>query len=254
MQQAALARRLRVTRADGGPPFQVVLLEGACAASLSASVAGIVGLRPSETFFLSLATDPTAVVPLTSALPDGMELAIHRVQHTAVPPAAASSGKASNAASSSRSNPPTAAGKAPATASPNLMPNSAAAPESGAPASLTQPLLAMQLSAPAQADPPADLVDSRRDSSETPKRPSSLLRRLSLGAINSEHFATKTADDAKKTEELLDGLARFNRLTTDLANERTLLAWIRTCLAAMRTACTRTPAGIEPAKTAVNWP
>jgi len=37
------------------------------------------------------------------------------------------------------------------------------------------------------------------------------------------------------TQSTLEGLERLNRLTTDLANERTLLAWIRTCLASMRT-------------------
>lgn len=33
----------------------------------------------------------------------------------------------------------------------------------------------------------------------------------------------------------LEGLERLSRLTTELANERTLLAWTRTCLAAIRT-------------------
>ena len=223
-----------MTRTDGGAPFQVVLLEGAEPAALTASVAGLVGLRQSETFFLSLASDPTAVVPLSSALPDGMELTLHRVQTNTAPAPAPT---LSDAAAASRPNPPAAtSSKAPVTASPDLMPNNAPAPDSSAPAALTQPLLAMQLSAPAQSEPPAAPEASRRESGDSPRRPS-LLRRLSLGAINAEHFASKTADtDARKTEELLDGLARFNRLTTDLANERTLLAWIRTCLAAMRTA------------------
>lgn len=39
-------------------------------------------------------------------------------------------------------------------------------------------------------------------------------------------------------DKVLTGLERLNRLSTDLANERTLLAWIRTCLAAIRTVFT----------------
>lgn len=35
--------------------------------------------------------------------------------------------------------------------------------------------------------------------------------------------------------QLIDALTRFSRLSTDLANERTLLAWVRTALAAART-------------------
>ena len=40
---------------------------------------------------------------------------------------------------------------------------------------------------------------------------------------------------ASRQEEVLEGLDRLGRLNTDLANERTLLAWIRTNLAVMRT-------------------
>ena len=47
----------------------------------------------------------------------------------------------------------------------------------------------------------------------------------------------------------LEGLERLSRLTTDLANERTLLAWVRTCLAAIRT----TFAYLEISALALGW-
>lgn len=45
--------------------------------------------------------------------------------------------------------------------------------------------------------------------------------------------ATMALAQIEKTTMIMD---RFSRLSTDLANERTLLAWMRTCMAAMRTA------------------
>ena len=47
----------------------------------------------------------------------------------------------------------------------------------------------------------------------------------------------------------LEGLERLSRLTTDLANERTLLAWTRTCLAAIRTSF----AYLEISALALGW-
>ncbi|KAL1499863.1 hypothetical protein AB1Y20_012546 [Prymnesium parvum] len=135
------------------------------------------------------------------------------------PPAAATAvAPSSSAADSSGAPPPAAGGADPLAAAVSL--------EIGPP--LTQPLLSACASAPVGGE--AARASSRRESREG-KRPS-LLRRLSLvsdGGRLSESEGTKA-------EVLLEGLERFNRLSTDLANERTLLAWIRTCLAAMRTA------------------
>eukprot|EP00435_Cladocopium_sp_Y103_P038605 s2511_g10.t1 len=38
-----------------------------------------------------------------------------------------------------------------------------------------------------------------------------------------------------QTDQLVTAMERFNRLATDLANERTLLAWLRTAMAGIRT-------------------
>ena len=40
---------------------------------------------------------------------------------------------------------------------------------------------------------------------------------------------------ANQEEDFVSGMAKMSRLSTDLANERTLLAWVRTILAIMRT-------------------
>jgi len=41
--------------------------------------------------------------------------------------------------------------------------------------------------------------------------------------------------NAELAKEMCNAMERFSRMTTDLANERTLLSWIRTTLAAIRT-------------------
>lgn len=54
-------------------------------------------------------------------------------------------------------------------------------------------------------------------------------------SIVSSKSAKEPLKIEKKKEQFVDALTRLSRLTTDLANERTLLAWIRTALASART-------------------
>ena len=46
---------------------------------------------------------------------------------------------------------------------------------------------------------------------------------------------TDVSSSAEMTTAMVSSVERLSRLTSDLANERTLLAWMRTCLAAIRT-------------------
>ena len=56
------------------------------------------------------------------------------------------------------------------------------------------------------------------------------LRRYAPGYISNYERVGESADDDE-----IHGMAKMSRLSTDLANERTLLAWTRTVLAALRT-------------------
>lgn len=64
-------------------------------------------------------------------------------------------------------------------------------------------------------------------------------RRGSLARIFSRSRSSELVEHshtaAQITTEMCTSVERFSRLTTDLANERTLLAWMRTCMASIRT-------------------
>ena len=158
--------------------IDIALFDGAEPASLANAVAARLGCDANG-FFLTAGQSPSSpVVPLSSALPDGMQLTLH---YRGAPP------------------PPS-----PAAASINSA-------VSGASCSLVTPY---------------DEVAGRLGGEQPARR--GMLRRL----LTSEQ---KRASEAQSTEAVLDGLQRLTRLNSDLANERTLLAWIRTDLAAIRT-------------------
>ena len=155
--------------------MDIALFDGAEPASLTNAVAARLGCDANG-FFLTAGQSPQSpVVPLSSALPDGLQLTLH---YRGAPP------------------PPS-----PAAASIN----------SAASCSLVTPY---------------DEVAGRLGGEQPARR--GMLRRL----LTSEQ---KRASEAQSTEAVLDGLQRLTRLNSDLANERTLLAWIRTDLAAIRT-------------------
>ena len=154
--------------------IDIALFDGAEPASLANAVAARLGCDANG-FFLTAGQSPSSpVVPLSSALPDGMQLTLHYRGAPPPPPAAASI-------------------------------------NSGASCSLVTPY---------------DEVAGRLGGEQPARR--GMLRRL----LTSEQ---KRASEAQSTEAVLDGLQRLTRLNSDLANERTLLAWIRTDLAAIRT-------------------
>lgn len=64
-----------------------------------------------------------------------------------------------------------------------------------------------------------------------------LLARRPAVAPSAEPATIELPKVEKQTtmQKQLDGLERLNRVSTDLANERTLLAWVRTAMAAIRT-------------------
>merc|ERR1719221_2065115 len=54
--------------------------------------------------------------------------------------------------------------------------------------------------------------------------------------VDVQAMAQEAQDLVRSTAVAAESIDRFGRLSTDLANERTLLAWLRTAMAAIRTA------------------
>ena len=174
--EAAQPRKLRITVYETSTSFDVALFDGVEPSALRDAVAARAALADSA-FFLTTGADRSgAIVPLSTALPDGTTLVLHR------------------------STPGNAA-------PPHAVPSAASLTVAG---TMLTPLL------------PAGSTSAGPEASASAEGQAPSQRRsLSFGYGQQTHQ--------------LEGLERLSRLTTDLANERTLLAWTRTCLAAIRT-------------------
>lgn len=187
----------------------VCLLEGADSSAMRAAVdAAIKDFVPAGDSWYLVDGDDDMVVPLCSALPNGVSLALRTSSGRLRPTTSTPSSPAANARTLSFSRDASTFEK-----------------RATDPASVTSPRQPGLLSA-------SEGFDSCRDPSVTNSsrqmlmRPFQELRQLINGVRGSGH------------ERVLGDFERWSRLSTELANERTLLAWIRTSLAAERTVFT----------------
>jgi uncharacterized membrane protein YidH (DUF202 family) len=209
------ARLLRLTDADTEEAFEVYVLPKMEPAALVQAVSARLG--HTNGFFLTTTSNRQgAVVPLSAELPDGCSLVVHK----ATQPRAASNGASDSFQQRQERLPSSGSGSKPEATN-----------------SMTQPLLlqpcgcineaATSSSRPMGFDAPGHLdsgveampADAMAAAASTPPG----RRAHPQGSIGSS------------VSNQLQGLERLSRLTTDLANERTLLAWTRTCLASIRT-------------------
>lgn len=192
---------LHITVCDSLAAFDVAVFDGLEPSALRAAVAARACV-PEGGFYLTASTDRTAtVVPLSAAL-GGVSLVLHRAPPASHAEAARRSPKEDDAAESllsDRSDSPGQPSRAKST------PALTRASSSIDP--LRTPLLGNESATPAG------------------------------GAASDRWRVVRQAGlfGGRRVENQLEGLERLSRLTTDLANERTLLAWVRTCLAAIRT-------------------
>eukprot|EP00927_Polykrikos_kofoidii_P006654 TRINITY_DN12696_c0_g1_i1.p1 TRINITY_DN12696_c0_g1~~TRINITY_DN12696_c0_g1_i1.p1 ORF type:complete len:290 (-),score=34.92 TRINITY_DN12696_c0_g1_i1:107-976(-) len=184
---------------DGTKRCKVTLVEGLGYASLAARINSFFKLGGAPFHLTVLGSD--VVVPLTSALPDGMEL----ILHTEFPRAVVSFAPMGKAPEASE-GPFTPVGRAPEASAGSPVAASSALSDSPVAASSALPLLAAR-----QVSPPAVSVTSQA---------------MSQGSLLSRQ---------QQVQEAAETLDKATRVSIDLTNERTLLAWMRTAMACVRT-------------------
>mmetsp|Transcript_21112 Transcript_21112/g.58890 ORF Transcript_21112/g.58890 Transcript_21112/m.58890 type:complete len:351 (-) Transcript_21112:227-1279(-) len=243
--------------------FRLALFGGVEPSSLAAAVAARAGLRQDcSQFFLTTMlpeadpADSDVVVPLSGVLPDGLQLTLHvtrgaptneansvetSVVVSTVEKAPATRGQVLlplPLPSSSRLAPPPVAVSRPVPVT-LAVPRAPAFFQSGRSSAgdLDEPLLSQRGAAPHSRGVSSDGDVSGRPMGSPECSPTPWFWLSSFFRDSDRRL-----DDAQESScqsssmNFVNAVERFNRMSTELANERTLLAWIRTCLAAIRTA------------------
>ena len=199
--------------------FEVALFSGSSDQALHRSCATRARVAPflqdgRDTFYFTSGAATDAIVPLCEGLPDGVRLTMHVTAHSA----AGNSSRPSGAPA-----PPPPAASAPA--APPAAPPTQAEQEDAA----AKKLQAIQRG-----------HMSRKQGVPLYDEATRYLRRtcgvcMPWVSDGEQYEKVKEHKADNEEDEVVRGMAKMSRLATDMANERTLLAWIRTILAVMRT-------------------
>lgn len=218
--------------------FDLAIYSGVESQALISAVASRVGVS-SNCFFFTASSDRNGmVIPLTAALPDGMVLVLQYTEGRPLEPITFPATPGNQTTPPRTPSPAKPLSQLPATATAitradvNYGAESAGMKESLLQsAEGSQPRTSRALS---DGSGPISMQQPRRNTQDDVESVSSVnsMRRSSLMRWGS--FAVNSRQQERDVE-MVSAIERFSRLTTDLANERTLLAWIRTCLAAIRT-------------------
>jgi uncharacterized membrane protein YidH (DUF202 family) len=240
-------KTFHVQLVEDGLAFSLAVYPGTEPNALERAIAARATLE--SPFFLTTTTDPNGVVlPLSSALPDGSKLMLHLSEAPQSPTV-----KVLKEAASKLGTQPTPAKSAfnQATVDAAFAQDTKATPLLGEAASSSSAPGEPKTNGEAATQGGGALVSAEMDDNADPsesgapsrvqskRRMSSFLptpfspRRDALNAkAGTESLA---AQQLENTKHMVDHMERFQRLSTDLANERTFLAWSRTALAAIRT-------------------
>jgi len=220
-----------LTIRNGTEECKLLLFDGIEPAAIQEAVAARLGLGDARFYFTKPGAE--AVVPLSAALPNGFALALHLCSQQAPALSSSRSSRQDGLLGSVQKNlassgPRSFPGASASSSAQPLLSNPAATPVAIAEASAEPKDLEMMASGSSQ--PPR--TAPRSGMSRSHSAPGSYSVDENGEPVRT---ATTLAEDHSIMAAAATNIDRFSRLSTDLANERTLLAWTRTGLASMRT-------------------